>query len=311
MNSKLKLYALRARWYLKQFFNSVVGWFAVTGLRAWRLTDRKRSANFAGWFMRKAGPWLSEHRVGRANLAAAFPEKTPAEIEQILADVWDNVGRVGAEFAHLDRLRLDDSDGQGPADISFDDATSAHFLEVRDGDRPTLTFAAHLANWELPALCGAHFKLDACVLFRPPNIRAVSDAVMEIRSGIMGTLIRSSLAAPTRLAREVESGRHAGMLVDQHDRKGVDVIFFGRRCKVTPLLGQLAHRFDCPIRGARIIRQPDRHSFRAELTAPLDLPRDAEGRIDVERTMQAITSVVESWVREYPGQWLWLHRRWR
>jgi KDO2-lipid IV(A) lauroyltransferase len=311
MNSKIKLYTLRARWYLKHYFNSVVGWLAVMGLRAWRLTDRKRSANFAGWFMRKVGPWLPEHRVGRANLAAAFPDKSPAEIERILAEVWDNVGRVAGEFPHLDRLRMPGADVQAPADISFDPAASARFVALRDGKRPTLIFAAHLANWELPALCAAHFKLDACVLFRPPNIRAVSDAVLEIRTGIMGTLVRSSLAAPTQLARAVENGKHVGMLVDQHDRKGVDVTFFGRRCKVTPLLGQLARRFDCPIRGARIIRLPDRYSFKAELTEPLDLPRGADGQIDVEGTMQAITSVVESWVREYPGQWLWLHRRWR
>ena len=54
--------------------------------------------------MRRIGPWLPEHRIGRANLTAAFPEKSDAEIEEILRGVWDNLGRVGAEFAHLDRL---------------------------------------------------------------------------------------------------------------------------------------------------------------------------------------------------------------
>ena len=54
--------------------------------------------------MRRIGPWLPEHRIGRANLVAAFPEKSPAEIERILRGVWDNLGRVGAEFAHIDRL---------------------------------------------------------------------------------------------------------------------------------------------------------------------------------------------------------------
>jgi KDO2-lipid IV(A) lauroyltransferase len=56
---------------------------------------------------------------------------------------------------------------------------------------------------------------------------------------------------------------------------------------------------------------PDRHRFRAELSDPVEPRRDAEGRIDVQGTMQAITSVVEGWVREHPEQWLWVHRRWR
>ena len=56
--------------------------------------------------MRKAGPLLPEHRLGRDNLRAAFPEKSAAEIEQILAGVWDNLGRVAAEFVHLNEFRV-------------------------------------------------------------------------------------------------------------------------------------------------------------------------------------------------------------
>ena len=51
--------------------------------------------------------------------------------------------------------------------------------------------------------------------------------------------------------------------------------------------------------------------FQLQVTEAIDPPRDAEGKIDVERTMQVITDVVEGWVREHPEQWLWLHRRWR
>ena len=66
--------------------------------------NRRRMANFFGRLMRLVGPWLPEHKVGRANLAAAFPDKSPQEIETILGGVWENLGRVGAEFAHLDRM---------------------------------------------------------------------------------------------------------------------------------------------------------------------------------------------------------------
>ncbi|WP_438672413.1 LpxL/LpxP family acyltransferase, partial [Serratia marcescens] len=61
---------------------------------------------------------------------------------------------------------------------------------------------------------------------------------------------------------------------------------------------------------ARVIRLPG-NRFRLEATEEIVLPRDAEGRIDVKGAMQAMTDVVEGWVREHPEQWLWLHRRWR
>jgi Kdo2-lipid IVA lauroyltransferase/acyltransferase len=311
MTSKIIRAIDLVRGRIKSIAGYLLGWIAVAGLRLLRLTDRKRLSDLTGWLMRKVGPWRHEQQVGRANLAAAFPEKAPAEIDQILTGVWDNLGRVAVEFGHLDRLRICDTSGFGSADVVYDDVTKSRFEEVRSGNRPTVVFAAHLANWEIPALCAGHFGLEFCVLFRPPNIRPVADAVLKIRAGFMGVLVPSSFVAPMQLANALESGKHVGMLVDQHDRRGSDVLFFGRRCKANPLLAQLARHLNCPIRGARVIRQHDRHSFRVELSEPLNAPRDAAGLIDIPDTMQAITSMVETWVREYPDQWLWLHRRWR
>src|SRR5262245_59484701 len=69
-----------------------------------RRLDRKRVSDVTVRFLRSIGPRLREDDLGRSNLRAAFPEKSPAEIEEILRGVWDNLGRVAAEFAHLDRL---------------------------------------------------------------------------------------------------------------------------------------------------------------------------------------------------------------
>jgi len=311
MNPELTRLALVARRHVKTVSGAVVGPIVVALMRLARLAKRERMANVCGAFMRRAGPWLPEHRTGRANLKAAFPDKSPQEIEAILAGVWDNLGRVAAEFPHLHRMRLLDIKRPGPADVIVDAVTDKHFHDMRDGGRATLLFASHLANWEVPALIAAHFGLDTYVLYRPPNLRAAAGAVVKIRAGLMGTLVPSGFDAPIRLANALERGSHVGMLVDQYDVKGVDVTFFGRTCKVSPLLAQLARHLDCPIRGARTVRLAGGNQLRAELTAPIEPARDAQGRIDIQGTMQAVTSVVEGWVREHPEQWLWLHRRWR
>src|SRR4029077_10853754 len=90
----------RAR--LKPVIDPALGALTVALLRAVHWLDRRRSANFAGSFARKVGPLLKEHRLGRENLRAAYPEKSAAEIEKILGGVWDNLGRIAVEFAHLD-----------------------------------------------------------------------------------------------------------------------------------------------------------------------------------------------------------------
>src|SRR6185295_1547481 len=89
---------------LKRGLERVLGWLIVGTLGALRRINRKHMANFTGGLMRVVGPWFPEHKVGRENLRAAFPEKSPEEIEKILGGVWDNLGRVAAEFAHIDHI---------------------------------------------------------------------------------------------------------------------------------------------------------------------------------------------------------------
>jgi KDO2-lipid IV(A) lauroyltransferase len=293
------------------FLDSIVGALVAGLLRAIKRMDRKRTANLAGAFMRKVGPLLPEHRVGRDNLRAAFPQKSDAEIEQILSGVWDNLGRISVEFAHLDEFSVEGVGEAAPDMITYTPEIAERYHRVIHGEKATLGFAAHLANWELPAVVVKALGAKSAVLYRRPNIAPVSEVIVKLRQPLMGELISTGLSAPLQLSRLAQSGVHVGMLVDQHYTKGVEVIFFGRRCMANPLIALLARQTECPIRGMRVMRKPDGNSFSVEVTEPIEPVRDAEGGIDVGRTMQAITSVVEGWVREHPEQWLWLHRRWR
>jgi KDO2-lipid IV(A) lauroyltransferase len=170
-----------------------------------------------------------------------------------------------------------------------------------------------LANWEIPAVEAAALGMKSAALYQPLHIGSISDSIIKLRAATMGTLVPTGLGAPVRLARLLESGVHVGMLVDQHNRHGkqVDVTFFGRPCKVNPLIAKLARETECPIHGVRVVRLPDGNRFFSEITDAIEPPRDRDGRIDIAGTMQAITSVIEGWIREHPEQWLWLHRRWR
>ena len=296
---------------LKAWTDAAIGAVTVAALKLLRRMNRRRMSNFLGRLMRVVGPWLPEHKVGRANLKAAFPDKSAQEVDAILAGVWENLGRVGAEFAHLDRMTVLDFERGGAADIVYDRIPYERFLAVRDSGKPTIGFTAHLANWEVPAIAPAVYKMKSNLLYRRPNIGAVADAVIAMRAGCMGNLIPTGLDAPIRLANALERGEHVGMLVDQHFVKGVDVVFFGRWAKANPLIAQLARHTECPIRGVRVVRRPDGNSFWGEMTDEITPARDADGKIDIQGTMQVITGVVESWIREHPEQWLWLHRRWR
>jgi KDO2-lipid IV(A) lauroyltransferase len=295
---------------LKPAVHAVLGATAVAVLRGVRRFDPLKTANFGARSLRLIGPLLREHRIGRSNLRAAFPEKAAEEIDAILMKVWENLGRVGGEFAHLDRVWNFDPANPESSRIEIADTTHAIFEKLLNDNKPALVFSAHLGNWELPALAPPAYGMQSAVLYRRPNIAAVDRAVQDIRSVNMGEMIPTSLEAPVRLAEALQRGLHVGMLVDQHYTRGVDVTFFGRPAKANPLLARLARQIECPIHGTRIIRLPN-DRFRAEITEEVEPVRDASGAVDVQGTTQRITSIIEGWIREYPDQWLWLHRRWR
>ncbi len=288
-----------------------IGAITIGLLSAIKRMDRKRTANFAGALMRTIGPLLPENRIGRENLRAAFPAKSDAEINKILAGVWDNLGRIAVEFAHLEEFCVEGTGRQTPDVITYAPEAVEHYQRMLEKGKPMLGFAAHLANWELPAVVAKALVPQSAVLYRRPNIRPISDVIVKMRAPLMGELVATGIEAPVRLARLLDSGAHVGMLVDQHFSKGVDVIFFGRRCRANPLIAMIARQTECPIHGLRVVRKPDGNSFWVEITDPIDPSRDADGRVDIKGTMQTITSVIEGWVREHPEQWLWLHRRWR
>ena len=300
----------RLRRGIKRASGALVGAFAIGVLKMVRAVDPDKMADFTGWMMSRIGPLLPESRIGRANLAVAFPEKSQAEIDTILRGCWDNLGRMGAEFAHLDRLWSYDREQPTRGRIDLAQPDMERFHKLLDDGKPALIFAAHLANWELPAICAATYNLDSAVLYRRPNISRIDRWLTETRTAHMGELISTDLDAPMKIADALQRGAHVGILVDQYYSRGVPVAFFGRQTLANPLLARLAQHFDCPIHGTRIIRL-ENHRFRAELTDEIKPARDANGKIDIAGTMQIITSVVEQWIRQCPEQWLWMHRRWR
>jgi len=308
LSSTQKLAIRRLRRRLNAPRDVVFGVFGVGLLRFVRRFDPTKAAEVAARLTRRVGPWTKYHRIGRENLALAFPEKPESEREAILMGVWENVGRTVGEYAHLDRLW--DFDWQHPNQgrVVSDDA--AVFDQVRDDGTPGVIFAAHLGNWELPALLTAMYGFKGGVVYRAPNNVRIAAEVRRIREGLMGHLIPSGIEGVVVARSILEDGGHVGMLVDQHSRTGTPVTFFGHECLANPLLARLARLYDCPIVGVRVIRLPE-HRFRIASAGPIDPPRDAKGRIDEQATMQVITSIIEGWVREHPEQWLWLHRRWR
>lgn len=273
-----------------------------------RRTDLDRAANFAGWLLRRIGPRLRGHRTARANLIAAYPDKSAAEIERILGGMWENLGRLAVEYVNLDRLVEEADPNAGRMRVA--PGTLEKLTRLRDDGKPAVLFTSHLASYEVGAIWVERNRLELAIFYNPSNFGPLSEQLADMQKTCMGRLVASGPDAVWKLRESLKSGLHLAVFADQHFANGVDVTFFGRRCKANPMAARFAQMFDCPVHGFRTIRLPG-NKIQVEFTDELPMPRGADGKIDIPAAMQTITSVVEGWVRDNPEQWLWLQRRWR
>ena len=304
---KLKLFLFRYSRKLKQFNYWLWAQAVFFNLAVLRLFPAKPAIAFTAKAARLIGPLTPRHKVATNNLRLAYPEKSEAEIEAIARDMWDSMARLMAEYVFLDAIFDFDPKADKPGLIEVQGIEI--FERLRDEDRPHIFFTAHTGNFELLPICGATFGLDVTALFRPPNNPYIANKVLKARRTNMGHLVPSKAGAAWSLARILDERGNVGMLVDQKFQRGVPSTFFNRPVKTNPLLAKLARQYDCDVYPARCIRLPGGR-YRLELYERMELPRDQDGVIDVAATAQLLNDTVETWVREYPGQWMWFHKRW-
>ncbi len=268
----------------------------------------EKSTSAAERLGRRLAPIMPRTSLARRNITAAFPEKSKAEVDEIVRGVWGNVGRTIAEYVFLDRLF--DFDVENPDAGRIEVTGIEHFVHLRESGKPVVLFTAHTGNWEILPIAAAAYELNVTALFRPPNNPYLAKRVLKARRTAMGHLVPSRAGAAWALARTLEQNEAVGLLADQAFTKGPRVTFMGREASANPLAANLARQFNCDIHPARCVRLPG-GKFRLELHGAIDLPKKADGTLDVVATTQKIADITESWVREYPEQWLWLHDRWK
>ncbi|QKJ94439.1 lipid A biosynthesis lauroyl acyltransferase [Agrobacterium pusense] len=288
----------------RQWLNATTAFTFLSVLKRFPVDPAIR---FADGVARKIGPLTPRHQLVVRNLELAYPEKSEEERQKIALESWGHMGRLAAEYVFLDQLFDFNPESSEAGRIEV--VGMEEFQELRDNKRPFIVFTAHTGNFELLAVVGAAFGLNVTSLFRPPNNPYVAEKIHSFRKERMGNLVPSHAGSSFALARQLERGGGVGVLVDQKFRKGLPTRFFGQDVLTNPLLAKLVRQFNCDVYPARCVRLAD-NRFRLHLESKMSIPRNDGGIVDVQRTAQLLNEKVESWVREYPSQWLWYHDRW-
>ena len=274
----------------------------LAGAGALRLLSPQAASNLGGYLGRTIGPRLGISRRARRNLRLAFPDKSAAEIEKIVHGMWDNLGRVAAEYPHLGRITAADSHRVELINV---DAVRA----LRKDPSAGILVSAHLANWEVMPVVAARNGMDMTAVVREPNNPYVRPLLERLRGIAGGASAGKGAGGARRIIEALRGGQVVGLLIDQKLNTGIPLPFFGIEAMTVVAPAQLALRFRCPLIPIRIERTgPAR--FRISASAPIPLPETTDRHAAVARIMGDLNRILEDWIRARPEQWLWLHRRW-
>lgn len=269
-------------------------------LGAFRLLPPAAASDLGGALGRALGRRAGVTRRARRNLALALPELTGRERERAVRAMWDNLGRVAAEYPHLGRICA-------PAAGRVEVAGLEHLEPCRRG-APAVLAGGHLANWEVLAVTGDLLGLDLTGIVRAPNNPLVHRLLQRLRGAGGGLRAPKGTEGARAVLATLKRGGVVAMLVDQRMSDGAPVAFFGHEAMTATAAAELALRFACPLHPVRVERTgPAR--FRITVEAALEHPAGPR-HAAAAALMAAMNRRLEAWIRERPGEWLWIHRRW-
>jgi len=242
--------------------------------------------------------------IARDNLTRSFPEWSRARIDETARGVWIHFGGVMFDLVRILAF------GPEVVERVVTIEGREHAEEAHRSPHGVVIVTGHFGNWEAHGIAhGRNFGAIG-VIARPLDNPALDLAMVALRESAGNEVIEKEHAM-IRTMRRLKARQGVAFLVDQNvqEKEGIFVDFFGRPACTTPFAARIALKTGAIVLPCRAVMTPD-FRYRVVYDPPID-PRDFESREDpVAALTQAMVKATETWIREQPEQWLWMHRRW-
>lgn len=273
-------------------------------LAIFRLPSLDRASAIGGWLGRNIGPRLGITRRARRRIARAMPELSEAEIERIVTAMWDNLGRVAFEYAHLDTFHRPEERHRLP--VIGSELLHAHAASGKGG----LLLSGHFGNFELMPVAMFLEGYTGGEVYRPANNPYVNAWMIDVRSHITGSIqIPKGRKGARDLINILRRNKFVAMLYDQKMNDGIEVKLFGIPSMTTSAPASLAVRNGTALFPACIERTQGAN-FRVTVYPEIEVDRNADPAAEIVRVTQVLNDFLEARIREKPENWFWLHNRW-
>ncbi|MGB6933414.1 MAG: lysophospholipid acyltransferase family protein [Acidobacteriaceae bacterium] len=257
-----------------------------------------------GWLAFAATPRL--RRVGLRNLELAFPEKPEAERESILREMYRQLGWQLAEFCHMQGYTLERANEL----IRYEGLEN--YLAAKQRGQGVLVLTGHLGAWEMSSFYHSLAGYPMGMVIRKLDNPWVNRLVNDIRTRHGNRVLPKDDFARGLIAA-MRAGETVGVLMDTNmtPPQGVFVDFFGHAACTASGVARVALRTGATVLPGFLVWQPAEKKYVLHFLPELQLVDTGDAERDATANTQVFTTALENVIRQFPEQWLWVHRRWK
>jgi KDO2-lipid IV(A) lauroyltransferase len=245
-------------------------------------------------------------RVGVRNLELALPERTGAEREVILRSVYRNLGYLLAEFC-----KMPDYTAEGASRFIRYEGLD-NYLKARDKGKGVLVLTGHLGAWELSSFYHSLMGMPMGMVIRRLDNPLVDEFVNRIRC-LHGNRVIHKDDFARGLIASMRAGETVGILMDTNmtPPQGVFVPFFGVAACTASGMARIAAKTGAAVVPGFLLWEESERRYVLRFGAELEVRHTGDAEGDALANTAAFTAEMERYIRQYPEQWLWMHRRWK
>ena len=284
--------------YIKYFFQFIL---TIVFFGLFKLLGPKLSSKFSGFIFELIGPYFRSKKIIHKNIKKAIPDISNNHLEKITEAMWNNYGRVFAEYIFIKEFRI----GKLSNHINVDGKDILD--EIIKTNSQVVFISGHFANFELMAMYLEKAGIKLSTIYRPLNNIFLNKIVENIREKyICKNQIKKGIGGLKKLMLLKKNNFSSALMIDQRVSEGIPSKLFNQAALTTTIPAQIIKKFNIPVVPVYIQRIKD-IDFKIIIGNPINFSKDTS----IKKITDELNIILEKMIMKKPEQWIWSHNRWK
>ena len=271
-----------------------------------KIIGLKLSSKLGEIIGRYFGPLFRKKAIAKKNILIAFPNINETSIDQIIDDMWGNIGSIFGEYIHINKFSILDEEKNK---IVFTNKSNLQIL--KNNKKPIVFFSGHFANFELMAKCLRELEFNIGAIYRPLNNIFLNPIMEFIRKKYICSIqIEKGSAGTKKLIKHISTNNPLALMIDQRLSSSIRVPFFNQPATTTTTPAQLSIKYDALLVPV-FLKRLKKTKYEFFIEEPLVVKKTNNYEKDIFNITEIMNKKIEEFIKVDPANWLWSHDRWK